>query len=368
MKASFNKFDLTDAVITVQRAVSTKNTTNPALEGILFKVYGDSARLCGYDLEIGITTSIPATVIEEGEIVLEAKLLSDIVKRMPDDFITIETTENYSANISSGSGIVQYDIKGSSSYDYPELPSFDTLQKFDINAETLKSMVRDTLYAIGTNPNKPNLMGSFFDVDGGFLNVVSIDGIRMTLRKEPIECSESFNFIVPKKALNEITKITNEDESSFTIILGNKHIIFQVDGYSIISKLIEGSFINYKATIPTKTSTSLVINRKMLISSVERIALITNEKIKTPIHFLVADDGMKIFCRTTLGNAQDFIELDFEGNVVEIGFNSQYILDSLRNIDMDTVKFDFNGTFSPLKITPSDNSEKFVSIVLPMRI
>lgn len=364
MKITFNKTELVQAVSNVQRAVSTKNSI-PALEGILIKAYGSKATLCGYDLEIGIKTEIDATVIEEGEIVLSAKLFSEIVRRMPDELITIETDEKFITYINSG--VADYQIVGISSAEYPELPSFDELESLEINGNVLKNMIKQTYYAISDNQSKPIYTGSLFDLKDGFLKIVSVDGFRMAIRKEKIDNSMNFNFIVPGKTLSEVLKINCDDDSSVKIVVGKKHVIFKIDSYSIVSRLIEGKFLDYNGTIPNGAETSLRVKTREIASSVERMSLLTSEKLQSPVRFIVADEGIKLFCTTVVGKASDYINLPFEGNEVEIGFNNRYLLDAIKNTDTDELVFEFNGPLKPLKVLPVEG-DSFIFLVVPMRL
>lgn len=364
MKAVFNRTELTSAVTTVQRAVSTKSS-NHALEGILLKAKGSEATLCGYDLDIGITTTIPAVVIEEGDIVLGARFFVDMVKLMPDETITIETDDKLLTYVTSGDAV--YQVVGISSYEYPEMPSFTTLQTFDIEAGTLKNMIRDTFYAIGDNPAKPALMGSLFDIADGWFNLVSIDGFRMSVRREKVSTDEKFEFILPKKTLGELLKINCDDDSAVTVVVGKKHAVFKIEGYSILSRLIEGKYVSYKDTVPKGCTTSLMVETRKIISSVERMSLLTSDKMQQPVHLIVADEGIKMFCTTAVGKANDSIELDYEGEELEIGFNNRYMLEAVKNVSADKLVFEFNGPNRPLKILPVDG-DSFLILVVPMRI
>ncbi len=364
MKITFNKTELVQAVSNVQRAVSTKNSI-PALEGILIKAHDNKVTLCGYDLEIGIRTEIDATIVEEGEIVLSAKLFSEIVRRMPDELITIETDEKLITYINSG--VADYQIVGISAYEYPELPSFDELESFSLNGNLLKTMIKQTCYAVSDNQSKPIYTGSLFDLKDGFLKVVSVDGFRMAIRKEKIDGERNFNFIVPGKTLSEVLKINCDDESSITVVVGKKHVTFKIDNYSIVSRLIEGKFLDYDGTIPAGASTSLRVNTREIASSVERMSLLTSEKMQSPVRFIVADEGIKLFCTTVVGKASDYINLPFEGSEVEIGFNNRYLLDAIKNTDTDELLFEFNGPLKPLKILPIEG-DSFVFLVVPMRL
>ncbi len=364
MKVVCNRTELTTAVTTVQRAVATKSST-PALEGILLKAKDNTAQLCGYDLEIGITTSIPVTVIEQGEIVLSARLFTEIVKKMPDEIITIETDDKQLAYLNSG--MTDYQIVGISSYEFPELPSFEALESFEIEAGTLRSMIKDTIYAVSDNLAKPILMGSFFDAEDGYLNLVSIDGFRMSMRREKIESTNKFEFVLPKKTLSELLKINSDDESMVKISLGKKHVEFSIDGYCVVSRLIEGKYVAYKDTIPKGSTTTMTVEASGIISSMERMSLLTSDKMQQPVHFIIADEGMKIFCVTSVGKATDFIQTTYEGDELEIGFNNRYMLDAVKNVDASELLFEFSGPNRPLKIRPT-SGDSFLLLVVPMRI
>ena len=364
MKVIFDRAELVTAVSNVQRAVSTKNTI-PALEGILIKTQKDKAILTGYDLDIGIRTEIPATVIEEGEIILSAKLFSDMVKRLPDNTVTLETDDKLVSYIHSG--VADYQIIGMSSYEFPELPTFDTIESFYIDSPTLKNMIKQTGYAISDNMSKPIYTGSLFELKAGYLNVVSIDGFRMAVRKEKIGTDAAFSFIAPGKTLGEIQKLNSSEESRVQIIVGKKHVVFNVENYSVISRLIEGKFIEYEGTIPKGAATKLKVKTKDISAAVERMSLLTSEKMQSPVRVIVADEGIKLHCTTVVGKASDYVEIPFEGDEVEIGFNTKYLLDALKNADTDELVFEFNGSLKPLKILPT-SGDSFVFLVVPMRL
>ncbi len=364
MKISFNKTNLVQAVSNVQRAVSVKSS-NAALEGILIKAINNKVTLCGYDLDIGIRTEIEALIIEEGSIVLSAKLFSDIVRRMPDEVITIETDNKLITYINSG--VADYQIVGISAAEYPELPSFDKLQCFKLNGNLLQTMLRQTGFAISDNQSKPIYTGSLFDIKDGFLNIVSIDGFRMAVRKEKINTDINYSFVVPGKTLSEVMKINCGSDEDIQVIVGKKHVIFNIDNYSVISRLIEGKFIDYAGSIPSGFQTSLKANTRELLSSLERMSLLTNEKLQSPVRLIVADSGIKMHCTTVVGRASDYIDLAFDGSDVEIGFNNRYLLDAVKNTDTDEIIIEFNGSLKPIKILPVEG-DSFVFLVVPMRL
>lgn len=364
MKITCSQKDFSNAVTNVQRAVSTK-TSLPALEGILIKTGENKITLCGYDLEIGITTSIMATVIEEGEIVVSAKLLGDIVRRLPEETVELSTDERLITYIESGQA--EYQIVGISAGEYPELPKFEEMDTLTMKSGILKNMIKQTLFAVSDNFSKPIYTGSLFDIEENVFKIISVDGYRMAIRKEIIDCKKNSKFVVPGKTLSEVLKLTGDDENNVNIIIGQRHTIFKVENYSIISRLIEGNFIDYKTTIPPQTETELIINTRKLTAAVERMSLLTSEKIQSPIRCTISDKGIKLFCSTAIGKATDSIESPVTGKTVEIGFNNRYLLDALKNTETDQIKLQLAGSLTPMKVVPVQGDE-FLFLVVPMRL
>lgn len=363
MKFTCIRSDFSNAVSKVKSATSTKSSL-PVLEGILIKAYNNKLTICGYDLEIGMITEIDATIQKEGEIVISAARLDEIIRKLPEEIVSFETDERLITYISSGK--TDYKIPGISSTDYPEMPSFDELEKITVNAKVLKSMIKQTIYAVSTNFAKPIYTGSLFEFEKNIFRIIAIDGFRMALREENIDSDIESKFVVPGKAQNEIIKLITDEEKNVEIIIGQRHINFKVENFSIISRLIEGTFIDYKSTIPKTTQTEFVINTRSFYSSVDRVAVL-NEKIQSPVRCNITSDEIKFSCTTSLGNVKDEIPANVIGQDVEIGFNSSYMLDALRNTDTDEVKFILNGGLSPIIIKPV-KSDSFTFLVVPMRL
>lgn len=364
MKFTCNRQKLNDAVTNVQRAVSSKSTM-PALEGILIKSENNKLTLCGYDLEIGITTSIDADVTEDGSIVIGARLLSDIIKKMPEDRITFEINEKHIVYIVCGK--VDYKIMGIAADEYPELPAVTGSEKITIAGETLSSMIRQTKFAIADNDMKPAHKGSLFEIENNTIKVISVDGYRLAIRTEPIEYSGERTFIVPGKSLSEVTKLISDDTETVSITVGGRHIIFRIDEYSIITRLIEGEFMNYKAALPKQHITELKVKTRKFINSIERMSLLLTEKLKSPIRCRIENGLIKTLCHTTLGEAYDEFEAEITGDDVEIGFDNKFMLDAVRYTETDEVKIQINGPLSPIVILPSEG-ESFLFLVLPVRL
>ena len=364
MKISCLRTDLQSAVSIVSRAVATKSTI-PAMEGVLIKAYSDKLNISGYNLEIGITTEIEATIAEEGEIVISAKLFLDIVRNLPEEILTVETDDKLTVYINCGDA--DYKIMGMSSMEYPDLPTFEQTDAITLGSKTLREMIRQTVYATSENMAKPIYTGSLFEIENSVLTIVAIDGYRMAIRRENVESQSSTSFVVPGKTQLEILKLLSDDEEPVDIIIGQRHITFKVKNYRVISRLLEGIFIDYKSTIPQTEKTEVVINTRRLINSVERMSLMNNDRMHSPVRCKFLGDQIKFSCASAVGSANDTIRIPVVGEQVEIGFNNRYMLDALKNTDCDEVKIVLNGTISPIVIKPVQG-DSFLFIVVPMRL
>ena len=364
MKISCLRTDLVSAVSNVSRAVSAKASI-PALEGVLIKAYNNNLNISGYNLEIGITTDVEATIKEEGEIVLSARLFLDIVRRLPEEIVMIETDDRLVTYITCGK--VDYQIVGMSSVEYPDLPTFQQTDGITLNANVLRDMIRQTVYAVSDNNSKPIYTGSFFEISDGVLRIVAIDGFRMAIRSENVDSESKTSFVVPGKTQLEVLKLITDDDENVEIIVGQRHITFKINSYMVISRLIEGTFLDYKSTIPTGEKTELVINTRMMIDSVERMSLLNSDRIQSPVRCKFNDNEIRMSCASAVGRANDVISVPVIGESVEIGFNNRYMLEALKNTDTDEVKMVLNGAVSPIVIKPV-KGDSFLSIVVPVRL
>ena len=364
MKFTVNKSDITEAVSNIQRAVSTK-TSIPALEGILLSATETGLELCAYDLELGITTVIPAFVMEPGKAVLSAKLFSDIVRRTPAETVTVSVDEKNMATLESGYS--RFSIIGIPAEEFPELPKLSDSTQISLPGALLKSMIRQTLFAIAESDAKPIHQGSLFSLENGILDVVSVDGYRLAVRREPVDFSEDLSFVVPGKTLSELLKLIKDSEEPVEISAGRRHILFKIDNYTVISSLLEGEFLNYKAAIPPESQTEVVLKTREAIDSVERVSLLITDRLKSPIRCLFDNNEVKLNCTTSMGRASDQIDVEMTGQSVEIGFNNRYLLEALRNTECDEVKVQLGGPLSPMKVVPKEG-DSFLFLVLPVRL
>ena len=364
MKFECNRCRLTDAVTNVQRAVSSKSST-PALEGILVKAENNSLVLFGYDLDICITTSVEANIREEGSAIIPAKLFSEIIRKLPEETIKIDVDERNIVYISCGKA--DYKIIGMPAADYPEIPAIRSNDVISIEGDTLSSMIRQTIYAVSDKDIKPAHKGSLFEIENNSIRIVSVDGFRLAIRTEKISYGGEKTFIVPGKSLLEVTKLIGEDTKNIDISVSARHIIFRIGSYSVISRLIEGEFMNYKSSIPSVHSTTLTVNTRKFINTIERMSLLLTDKMKSPIRCLIENNVIKTSCNTPLGQANDELEAAIDGEGVEIGFNNRFLLDSLRYSETDEVKLSLNGSLSPMVVTPTEG-DSFLFLLLPMRL
>ena len=364
MKFTVNKSDIAEAVSNIQRAVSTK-TSIPALEGILLSATETGLELCAYDLELGITTVIPAFVMEPGKAVLSAKLFSDIVRRTPAETVTVSVDEKNMATLESGYS--RFSIIGIPAEEFPELPKLSDSTQISLPGALLKSMIRQTLFAIAESDAKPIHQGSLFSLENGILDVVSVDGYRLAVRREPVDFSEDLSFVVPGKTLSELLKLIKDSEEPVEISAGRRHILFKIDNYTVISSLLEGEFLNYKAAIPPESQTEVVLKTREAIDSVERVSLLITDRLKSPIRCLFDNNEVKLNCTTSMGRASDQLDVEKTGQSVEIGFNNRYLLEALRNTECDEVKVQLGGPLSPMKVVPKEG-DSFLFLVLPVRL
>lgn len=364
MKFVCNRSKLSEAVTNVQRAVAPKSV-KPILEGILLKAENGKLQLSGYNMEMCITTSIDAEIQSEGSSVVTAKLFSDIIRKLPEDKIAIETDDKNIFYISSGKS--DYRIMGMPAEDYPEIPSITGSDIVKIEAERLSSMIRQTIYAITENEAKPAYSGTLFEMTDGNFRMVSVDGIRLAIRNEKIEYEGERSFIVPGKTLQEVLRLLTPETENTQFISGGRHIIFKINDYVLISRLIETEFINYKSAIPTSHVTELKVNTRAFVNMIERMSLLLTDKMKSPVRFSIDNGIIKTTCNTMLGQAHDEIIAEMQGESMEIGFNNKYLLDALKNSETDEVKVYLSGSVKPMVIKPTEG-DSFLFIVVPMRL
>jgi len=367
MKFTCEKFLLLAAILTASRAAASKSPV-PLLEGLLLEAEEESIRISGYDLKTGIVTTVPAEVETTGGIVLNARLFGEIVRKMPGQQITISVNSGFVATIFSE--MSEFEILGSPTSDYPELPVVDGQDSIEIGEALLKKMISQTNFAVSDNESRPIHTGALFETDEGILTIVAVDGYRLALRCEPMDNTDvpAFSFVVPGTALNELEKITTDGEGKVIITLGPKYIMFSIGDTMLISRRLEGEFLNYKNSIPRSAKYHLKVIKEDLISAVERVSLIISDKMKSPVRCVFGEGMIKLHSASALGKANDECSMDGNGDDLEIGFNDKYLLEALKAAPADEVKLELTTGVTPCIISPADDKNNFLYMILPVRL
>ena len=348
------------------RTVAQKSSLS-VIEGILCKA-GQNLSLTGYNMETAITYEIESDVSDVGECILPAKLFGDIVRRLPEGPVTVVVDENYKVSIRAG--YASFTISAESAEDYPELPDVGDGRAVHIPQNQLKNLISGTIFAVSENQGRPIHTGVKFEVTDTAITAVAVDGFRLARRTyHPEEgTGREMNFVVPAAGLKELEKILTDCDDAVTFTLGTKHILFQVGSATLVCRLLEGEFLDWRRVVPTNCPVKLVANVGDLASSVDRVGLIVSEKYKSPVRCVFGNQELLMRTSTTIGAAEDRCSLAGDGQELEIGFNVRYLADALRVIPSDEVTLELTNGLSPIVLTPVDDKEDFAYMVLPVRI
>ena len=368
MKLHCEKALLQNAIGTALRAVSAKSSIT-ALEGLLLEAEDTLSRLSvtGYNLETGIRTAVDAEVTEAGSIVLPARLFSDIVRRLPDEMVSI-TVHKLAVNIRCG--MSEFNLTGIDAQDFPALPEVDRQNSFSITEGTLRAMLGATLFAVSDNESRPIHTGALFEVSETQFTIVAVDGFRLAMRREALHESEGvFTFVTPGAALSEVEKICRDTMDDLcTVTMARKHVTFRMGRTTLVSRRLEGEFLAWEKAVPRESPYGIKADTKLLLASMERVSLIISERLKTPLRFRVSDGELFLTARTPNGNAFDVCEIDGNGDELEIGFNNKYLIEALRAVPAERVCLELSTSVSPCVIAPVEGEENFLYMVLPVRL
>lgn len=366
MKFSCEKALLQSAVATASRAAAVKSTI-PALEGILLQAAA-GLTVSGYNMQTGIRTTLEACIVEEGALVLPARLFGEIIRRMPDDVVTFSADSGLSVLLTCGDA--SYNITALSADDYPELPEVEDQYSIRIQQQILRSMIGETSFAVSSDEARPIHTGSLFEINEDSLTVVSVDGFRLALRREHLDGVKggSFRFVAPGTALNEVEKICCDTEDEACITLGSRHLLFEVGPTQLICRRLEGEFLDYKAAIPRSNPIVITADTKSLITSIDRVSVVISEKQKSPIQCVFDDGTVTMTAKTVSGEAKDVCPIGGSGGGLTIGFNNRYLMEALKYAPADSVRLELNTSISPCVILPTDGEERFLYMVLPVRL
>lgn len=363
MKIICNKADLLQGVNTVLKAVPGK-TTMPILECILIDTTDGEIKLTANDMELGIETVINGDVLDKGKIALEAKLFSEIVRKLPDSEVTLETDDNYKAFIRCEKA--KFNIAGKSGEDFAYLPEIEKSNFVSLSQFSLKEIIRQTIFSIADNESNKLMTGELFEINGSELKVVSLDGHRISIRK--IELKEEYQpikVVVPGKTLNEVSKIlSGGTEDYVNLFFTDRHIVFEFDKTVVVSRLIEGEYFRINQMLSSDYETKITINKKELQSCIERASLLIREGEKKPIIINIADGSLELKINSVIGSMNEDIDISKEGKDIMIGFNPKFILDALRVIDDEDVDIYLVNPKAPCFIRNEDQT--YIYLVLPV--
>ena len=366
MKFSCEKVLLQSAIAVTSRAVAQKSSI-PALEGLLLHV-DSGLTVSGYNMQTGIRTKVSADVVSGGDIVLNARLFGDIIRRMPDDVVTVSVDDRQTVHLSCGDA--NFDILGLSAADYPDLPEVEDEYAMSIQQKTLRAMIEEVAFAVSTNESRPVHTGALFEISDAGLTMVAVDGFRLAVRREKLENMEggATKEKAPGSALSEVKGICADTEDLATVTLGRRHILFEVGDTELICRRLEGEFLDYKNAIPRKNPITLIADTKSLIESIDRVSVVISDKLKSPVRCLFECDKVTLTAKTGNGESRDVCRLSGDGGGLEIGFNNRYLMEALRYAPADTVKIELNTGVSPAVIVPVEGEENFLYMVLPVRL
>lgn len=362
MKFICNTQDLCEGVTNVQRAVSSKATL-PALEGILIATDGDKIILSGYDLEIAIKTTVEANVGVEGCIVVKAHVFSEIIKKAHTETVSIEVDDNMNMIVRYGG--CAFSIAAIDANEYPELPPIEENDSIEIDGELLHSMVSETIFSVSQSDDKPVHTGILFEISEGNIRLVAVDSTRFAIRNERIGGDKSMRFIIPAKTLSEVLKLI-DDGDSVKISIDSRHVSFNIGKFLVISRLLDGDFLDY-TSIPDIRTTIATINTQDFVASIDRMSPLIVERLSSPVRCTFEDNSVYLKCETALGKASDTIDCTIDGEQLEIGFNSRYMIEALRAIEDEEIKIAFGGPNQAIRILPIEG-DCFHYLIMPIRL
>ena len=366
MKFNCSKESLMAALSTAQKAVSSK-TTMAILEGILFSASDNKLLLRSTDLEIGVEVTIPAEVESGGEIVLGSYIIGELIRKMSGSDVFFESDENHQIKIECL--LSNFTLKGLSAEEFPDFPEVIDDHIFSIDASVLKELIKGTLFSVATNENIPVLTGVKIEIQEDTINLIALDGYRLALRsgkiKKPV--SEDLSVIIPSKSLSEINKVLSSYNGEVVVKFSQNQIFFEMENTQFTSRLLEGDFINYKQIIPGEKATQVKINRRLLLESSERAALLAREGKNNLIKMDFNQDQLILTSNAEIGDVFEVIPIENRGESLKIAFNSKFLIEALRVIEGEELMIDMTTSVGPGVLLPIEGNN-FIYLILPVRI
>lgn len=363
MKILCQKSELLNSVNIVLKAVSTKSTM-PILECLIIEVISDRIKLISNDMELGIETLVKGQIMEEGTIAINAKVFSEIIRKLPDNEVTVETDSNYTATITCEKA--KFNIAGKTGEEFPFLPKIEKNNSITLSQFTLKEIIRQTVFSISDNESNKIMTGELFEIKGDELKVVSLDGHRISIRKVKLkEVYDETKVIVPGKTLNEISKIlSGEITDEAKLFFTDKHIVFEFDDTVVLSRLIEGEYYKIDQMLSNDYETKITINKKELFNCIDRATLLVKDSDKKPIIINITDNNIELKINSSIGSMNEEIDIKKEGKDILIGFNPKFLIDALKVIDDEEIDIYLFNPKAPCFI--KDKEETYIYLILPV--
>lgn len=363
MKIICSKANLSKSVNISLKAVPSK-TTMPILECILIDATTSQIKFTSNDMELGIETVVTGIIEEKGMVALDAKIFSEIIRKLPDNEVTIVTDSNYNTIITCEKA--KFNIPGKSGEDFAYLPAIEREESLTISQYTLKEMIRQTIFSIAVNENNKLMTGELFEINDNYLKIVSLDGHRISIRKMELKREyTNRKVIVPGKTLNEISKIlSGEIDDQVSIFFSQNHIIFEFDQTVVVSRLIEGEYFKIDQMLSSDYETKLKINKKEFLDCIDRATLLVREGDKRPIIIHITDTTMELKIDSAMGSMNEDIDIMKEGKDILIGFNPKFLIDALKVIDDETINIYLVNPKAPCFIR--DDEGLYTYLILPV--
>ena len=363
MKLICSKNELLKSVNISLKAVPSK-TTMPILECILIDASTSEIKFTSNDMELGIETKVKGIIEEKGIIALDAKIFSDIIRKLPDNDVVISTDSNLNTTITCEKA--KFTIPGKSGEDFSYLPVIEKTEGIRLSQFTLKETIRQTIFSIAANENNKLMTGELFEIKNNILKVVSLDGHRIAIRK--IELNDNYadkKVVVPGKTLNEISKIlSGEIEDMVDIFFAPNHIVFEFDNTIVVSRLIEGQYFRIDQMLSSDYETKLTINKREFLDCIDRATLFVKESDKKPIIIKIDDVNMELSINSQSGSLKEEIDIEKEGKDIMIGFNPKFLIDALKVIDDEQINIYLVNPKAPCFI--KDENESYIYLILPV--
>lgn len=355
---------LQEGISIVQKAITGKSTMS-VLEGIYINANKDGLTLIGSDMDVSIETKVNADVINEGSIVIDAKIFGEIIRKLPNSEIKIETMDNDTVQITCEKSV--FNVVYMNADEFPELPKLNENMKVEVPQNILKNMIKCTSFAIAQDETRPILQGILFEVKDRTLNLVALDGYRLAIKSEYLDSDFDIEIVIPGKTLNEVSKILEDVNDLVQITFTNNHILFNLNKTRIISRLLEGKFVNYKSLLPEEHKLLVTVKKQDLQNGIERASLMAKDGNNNLIKLEFQDEALVITSNSQLGKVREEVGINLQGDKIQIAFNSRYLIDVLKNFEEEEVVMEMTSSVSPC-IIKAKEADNYKYLVLPVRL